>query len=737
MEKSSSLREALVRCWPALVAFAIFAFVVWLWLAPLSPALGPTASILIFSTRVAAAFTTLAYANSTDPSEGRRSWRYFGVSLTLWASADALQVVSWVLTSAPLHLPSAGDFLNFAGYLAALAALGTYPASPPERFGRFRDLLDQIILGLAVFALTWLILIQPVLDVGMGKPIQIFWASVSPIFDMVLLVFILRITLLEPHPTQRTALRLLGLAVVALMVGDLGDGYRILQAERISTGLVEVCWMVSSALFIPISGNFTLPKISSKKGLFRTANRLVSARLEPLLPIAFTYAVVGFTVIDWWLSGEVNWIGIAAAGILSLMLVARQGIIVGQFEMRQFAALVNASADIAFICQADGQVWFANPALHRVLGSAVEGDKTINLMDLVIVDGGVDAILVQALEDGWTGEAMFKRDDGTTFPVLLSLMPVDDVRQTRAMIAATAHDLTFIREREVALRKALDEVAEARNELEDLNIALEEKVEARTSELEAAVAELGTLLEEVTVLDRMKTEFVALVSHELRAPLTNIRSGVELILNSDAELTTSVRESLTLVEAETRRLAQFVGTILDLSALEAGRFPLQPHPVQVEIIAQEVCTRFLEDHGGNRLKLDLPQGLPDVMADEQVLESVFFHLLDNALKYAPEGEIWVKGWVENANVYIAVSDSGPGIPPEERERVFELFHRVDASDSREVYGYGLGLPMVQRLLEAMEGGIRIEQDPSGGARLVFWLRQANDNLSADLNVVDK
>ncbi len=710
--------------WPVIAAFVVFLYIVWLWLAPSSPALGPAAYVLVFITRVMAAFTTLAYAKITDPPEGKRSWRYLGVSLTLWVAADALQAVSWVLTGSPLQLPSAGVLLRLAGYLAALGALGAYPASPPERFGRFRDLLDQIILGLAVLALAWLILIQPVLDVGMGEPIQIFWAAVFPIFDMVLLVFILRITLLGPRPKQRTTFRLLGLAVLALAVSDLGDGYRILQAERMSVGLVEAGWMASSALVVLASRYSALPITSKKDGLLRATGRRVSARLEPLLPIAFTYAVVGFTVIDWWLSGQVNWIAVAAAGGLSLLLVARQGIIAGQFEMRQFAALVNASADIAFICQADGQIWFANPALNRILGLAVGSDETSNLVDFTLVEGGVDTILAQALEQGWTGEASFRRHDGSTFPVLLSLMPVDDVRQVHAMLAVTAHDLTFIREREVALRRALDEVAEARSELEELNIALEEKVEARTSELEAAVAELGTLLEELTVLDRMKTEFVALVSHELRAPLTNIRSGVELILNSDAGLTTSVRESLTLVEAETRRLAQFVGTILDLSALEAGRFPLQPHPVHVESIAREVCSRFSEAHGGNRLSLDLPHDLPAVMADEQALESVFFHLFDNALKYTPEGEIWVRGWVEGASVYIAVSDTGPGIPPEERERVFELFHRVDTSDSREVYGYGLGLPMVRRLLEAMEGGIRIEQDPRGGARLIFWLRLA-------------
>jgi len=188
---------------------------------------------------------------------------------------------------------------------------------------------------------------------------------------------------------------------------------------------------------------------------------------------------------------------------------------------------------------------------------------------------------------------------------------------------------------------------------------------------------------------------------------------------------TSVHEALQLVQAETQRLSRFVETILDLSSLEAGRFPIKLTELAVEGIAMKVNNWFTETGYCERLNLQFPPDLPVAIADEHALESVFFHLIDNAIKYAPQGEIVVEGWGEAEKVFVAVSDSGPGIHPEERDRIFEMFHRGDTRDSREVYGYGLGLPMVQRLIEIMDGGIRIEESPSGGARLVFWLRQAD------------
>jgi PAS domain S-box-containing protein len=586
-------------------------------------------------------------------------------------------------------------------------------------------LLDQVILGLAVLALSWLVFISPILNIGMGNTGQIFWSTIFPVFDSVMLVLLLRLILLANHVQKRRSFWSLGVAFLLIALSDLVDGYHILQGGVTGVGMVEGGRLASS-IFLTLASRFIVRVSISDEDdhMQRRGSQRISARLEPLLPIAFTYAVVGIAVFDWWLSGEVDWIAIGAAVILSLLLVGRQGIIAGHFEMRQYATMVNSSADYAFICQEDGRIIFSNPSLNLILGPADDPGKHVYFDRFAIREEGAADIIGRALDGGWSGEISFRRLNGTRFPVLLSLVPVEEARGSRKLLAGTAHDLTTIRERENELRGALEEVAAARADLESLNLELEEKVQARTSELESTVAELEDLLEELKVLDRMKTEFVALVSHELRAPLTNIRSGIEMILYKDRGVTSSAREALHLVQAETQRLSRFVGTILDLSSLEAGRFPLQLTELAVEVIGKKVKNWFNETGYSERLNIQFPQDLPAVIADEHALESVFFHLIDNALKYAPEGKIDVEGWAGVNKVFVAVADSGPGIHPEERERIFEMFHRGDTSDSREVYGYGLGLPMVQRLIEIMDGGIRIEDSSTGGARLVFWLPQA-------------
>jgi len=724
METIDHLRRRLVKGGPIYITLAAFLYLFLLIIARSSPILGPIAALLIFAARAVAALISGSAVQDIKLPDERKSWRYLYISLTLWVSADAIESVSWVVRGTPIPTPSVGDLLRFAGYLAALTSFITYPVSPPERFGRFRDLIDQIILGLAALALSWLVFISPILNIGLGNPAQIIWSTIFPVFDSVLLVLLMRLILLANHPQKRGSFWSIGFAFLLVAVSDLADGYRILQGGAVGVGLIEGGWLASNIFLAFASHLIVRVTVSDDDHERGRGHQRLSARLEPLLPIAFTYAVVGLTAVDWWLSGEVDWIAIGASVILSLLLVGRQGIIAGHFEMRQYATMVNSSADYAFICQEDGRILFTNPSLNQILGPEDDPGKHVNFDRFAIIEDGVTDVIHQALVDGWRGEITFQRLDGTQFPVLLFLVPVEDARGSRKLLAGTAHDLTTIRERENELRTALDEVAAARADLETLNVELEEKVQVRTSELENTVAELENLLEELKVLDRMKSEFVALVSHELRAPLTNIQSGIELILHKDKDVTSSVREALYLVQAETQRLSRFVETILDLSSLEAGRFPLQLTELAVEVIATKVNNWFTETGYSERLNLQFPKDLPAAIADEHALESIFFHLIDNAIKYAPEGEIEVEGWAEAGKVLVAVADSGPGIHPDERELIFEMFHRGDTSDSREVYGYGLGLPMVQRLLEIMDGGIRIEESPTGGARLVFWLPQA-------------
>ncbi|MBM2844455.1 MAG: two-component sensor histidine kinase, partial [Anaerolineales bacterium] len=324
----------------------------------------------------------------------------------------------------------------------------------------------------------------------------------------------------------------------------------------------------------------------------------------------------------------------------------------------------------------------------------------------------------------WSGEVTFHRSDGSRFPARLSLEPVVLERQRRPVLAATAVDLALIKEREALLRSALDDVAAARTELMALNRDLEAKVDERTRELQRTVEDLDRLNQELLALDRMKSEFVTLVSHELRAPLTNIRAGVELLLPAEAGLPGPARTSLGLIQEETARLGTFVEAILDLSALDAGRFPLRLAPLDFAAEARIAVDRFRTVPGHERIRIRLEDDLPSVQADERALASVLYHLLDNALKYAPQGDIDLGAEAEADRLVAWVRDRGPGIPEADREKVFDMFHRLDSSDARDVYGHGLGLHLVRRLLLAMGGGVRIEAASDTGARFVFWLPRA-------------
>lgn len=721
MPPRQPLPRLIPRHWPIGGAIAIAAYAGWAVLVPGSRALGLTATLLVVAAWTIAPLATLPTARRLTSPSARWAWNLLGIGLSLWALAEALKASSWI-AGHPLPVPSLADLLRMAGYFSAAAALGSYPARPRERFGWLREVLDLTILSLAVLALSWMIFIRPVLELQVASPIQILWVACAPAFDLVLAALLVRLILLRSSRQEVIVFRLLGLGVLFLAVSDLVGGYLGLQGELRPGTLIDVGWMTAGLLFAVASWSLGKSEASSADALDTGGGRRAS-RIEPLLAVAFTYAVVGYAALDWRFSGTLDWIGIGVGATLSLLLFARQGAIAGQIEMRQFAAIVNASTDLTFICREDGSIRLANPTLRRAIGVGEAEALDIDLRDLLSGEAPADQVLSLALAEGWSGEVAFSRRDGSSFPVSLSLTPVQDERRPRPMLVGTANDLSSVKAREAELRSALSQVAAARGELEALNRELEHKVEARTQELARMVADLARLNDELKELDRLKSEFVTLVSHELRAPLTNIRSGVELVLAGSPEEDPAARDTLHLVMAETERLGSFVETILDLSALEAGRFPIELGPLEVDVVARMVCTRFPEFAGG-LLHDDIPADLPAVLADERALTSVFFHLLDNARKYAPEGEIRLEACPEGTCVRVSVSDNGPGIPPEERERVFEVFHRLDSSDSREVYGHGLGLHLVRQLLLAMGGRIAAEEAPGGGARLTFWLPQA-------------
>ena len=343
--------------------------------------------------------------------------------------------------------------------------------------------------------------------------------------------------------------------------------------------------------------------------------------------------------------------------------------------------------------------------------------------------GEAERLLRLGMEQGWSGEVEVVRRTGERFPAYLALRPVDTEAASRPMLAGIAHDLTEQKRRQAELRQAYEQVAAARSDLEALNAQLEQKVQEKTRSLSEAYEQLAQHNQSLQALDRLKSEFVSLVSHELRAPLTNIGGGLELVLMSPERLPPPTRQALVLVQSEIARLTQFVETILDVSALEAGRLPLYPAPLSLYRAAATVREKFATGQPGaepcdGRLCFNLAPGLPMVLADERGLTSVLFHLVDNAVKYAPESIIEVEAHVAEHRVLVSVTDHGPGIPPELRANLFDRFQRLNAGDAQSVYGHGLGLYMVRRFLQAMGGDVSMETAPGGGARFTFWLPEA-------------
>jgi signal transduction histidine kinase len=362
----------------------------------------------------------------------------------------------------------------------------------------------------------------------------------------------------------------------------------------------------------------------------------------------------------------------------------------------------------------------ANPALTRAL--VVQEENQVVGRSLATVfnqKSFTQELLERALWQECTLEVQLSP---MQIPYLVSLSPIfSDGRQV--LIAGAAHDLSEQKRQKEEVQKAYDELKVVYGQLEELNQKLEKKVDERTGTLQEAYKKLEEQNSMLQELDKLKSDFVSMVSHELRTPLTSLNGGLELLLNRKGRTIPDL-EPLSLMKNEVQRLTRFVENILDLSAMEAGRLEVQPVPVSLAAIAENISAQLLSTPGAERIQIDLPEDLPPVVADPGFLNSVINHLVDNAIKYAPAEAVIVDAVRQGKRLRIQVTDHGPGIPKEKRPLLFKRFQRLDARDSQVVYGYGLGLYFSQRMLQAMGSKLGFEEPLRGGARFYFLLKVA-------------
>jgi signal transduction histidine kinase len=286
--------------------------------------------------------------------------------------------------------------------------------------------------------------------------------------------------------------------------------------------------------------------------------------------------------------------------------------------------------------------------------------------------------------------------------------------------AIIAFIIAWMRELVKAERQAMQEVHQ-------LNRSLEQKVEQRTAELAERNRQLEEANRQLRRLDEMKSEFVSLVSHELRAPLTTLSGGLELAMQSADTLPAQARRTLEMMVGESARLTRLVQTILDVSRLEAGKLEIHPGPVAARPLMEGAAAVILPNR---RIEWKFSENLPPAWADETHLEEILRNLMRNADKYSPpDSVIELCACQQGEQVRLSVKDHGPGVPKEYQQYIFERFGRAHSGESAPP-GWGLGLYFARKLVEAQGGFIGVNSpiwnDPHApGAEFYLLLPQAN------------
>ena len=283
----------------------------------------------------------------------------------------------------------------------------------------------------------------------------------------------------------------------------------------------------------------------------------------------------------------------------------------------------------------------------------------------------------------------------------------------------------------VRLRQADSERRQHTAELRERADQMEAEVFLRTREvaetsrmLKEANAELALLYRRTQELDELKSRFFATVSHELRTPLTLILGPAEKLLASGS-IDESQRRDLELVVRNARLLLERVNDLLDASRLEAGRVDVEYADIDLAELVRLVGGHF-ESLGADRgIAYTVHSGGHlDAQADPDKLQRVFLNLLSNAFKFTPDGgaiRVQLRHEAERRRALVEIADSGPGIPPEHREVVFERFHQLDGGLTGSARGTGLGLSIVRDLVQLHGGAVTVSEAPEGGALVLVEL----------------
>jgi len=283
------------------------------------------------------------------------------------------------------------------------------------------------------------------------------------------------------------------------------------------------------------------------------------------------------------------------------------------------------------------------------------------------------------------------------------------------------------------ITKPIGKLSQGARRIGEGELALHIDVDTK-DEIGELAGEFNRMAVKLKELDEMKDDFVSSVSHELRSPLTSIQGYVKLVNQGKAgAINDKQKEYLTIAQNNTARLARFINDILDMARIKAGKIGLELGPIDIKNAVQEMVALFRPNTMEKNivLKTEFSDFIPKVSGDEDKIKQVLINLINNAIKFTPEGgtiKVGVKGIVEglpqnSGFVEVYVEDTGVGIPRERLNEIFEKFRQVKETKQmvERVKGTGLGLAIVKGIVEAHGGKIWVESQLGVGSKFTFTL----------------
>lgn len=331
-----------------------------------------------------------------------------------------------------------------------------------------------------------------------------------------------------------------------------------------------------------------------------------------------------------------------------------------ELEIRKFSqAVENASESIAFT-DLKGCIVYINASFTRIVGFQKQDINKIKLSDLVAEPSDAKNIFNSVVKSGmWRGELLVLKKDGTSFPSILSVSTIKNAKGEVLGTMGTLRDITHEKE-----------------------------------------------------IDKMKTEFVSLTSHQLRTPLTSIKWNLEMIMDgSTGQLNKNQEERLKDVFQSNESMIELVNSFLNISRMESGRLKIEPKLTDLALLFRSVVTKLEPQIKKANLKLNdkISGGLPKISIDPLLISNVYSNLMNNSIKYTPSGgSIEIDIVKDGDSLVSSVKDSGIGIPVAEQKHIFERFFKGSNVTKTTIGSTGLGLYLAKEILEVSGGKIWFE-----------------------------